>query len=216
MAAEWKELLSPRNGMLFYRREFEKDVSGIAAWEYIYPKGFITKTHKHSCGHGMFVLEGELATNIGSFEKGSFVWWPKGSVAWHGGGKEDVRVFFFSDGEFDIQRLPEDDKLTPKEEIYYSNVQSIEPIVANGKQERTLLCEETEKLFVSHMSMSRQSEYRVRAKSGCVGIFILRGVVQIKGEMKGAGEYILIKERYEASIKNNGCENAEMIMFFKK
>src|SRR5258708_32420585 len=49
-----------------------------------YPPGFITPWHYHDCAHGIYVLDGTLYTNEGSYGPGAFVWFPEGRVAEHG------------------------------------------------------------------------------------------------------------------------------------
>jgi len=41
-----------------------------------YPKGYYKTWHRHTMGHGIFVLEGKLRTEDGIYGPGSFVWYP--------------------------------------------------------------------------------------------------------------------------------------------
>ena len=45
-----------------------------------YPAGVINPLHTHPCGHGMYVLEGQLVTHKGTFGPGYFVWFPEGET----------------------------------------------------------------------------------------------------------------------------------------
>ena len=56
-----------------------------------YPAGVINPNHTHPCGHGMFVLEGNLVTHRGSFGPGSFVWFPEGEAMEHGASADPAR-----------------------------------------------------------------------------------------------------------------------------
>ena len=38
-----------------------------------YPKGYKMGWHKNSCGHGMYIIEGAMETNLGIVKKGEFV-----------------------------------------------------------------------------------------------------------------------------------------------
>jgi quercetin dioxygenase-like cupin family protein len=68
-----------------------------------YPAGVINPRHTHPCGHGMFVLEGELVTHRGAFGPGSFVWFPEGEVMEHGASPAgDVVVLFITNKAFRI------------------------------------------------------------------------------------------------------------------
>ena len=68
-----------------------------------YPAGFINPLHTHHCGHGMYVLEGDLVTHEGRYGPGSFVWFHEGSEMEHGATAEsDVTVLFITNKPFDI------------------------------------------------------------------------------------------------------------------
>jgi quercetin dioxygenase-like cupin family protein len=59
--------------------------------------------HTHPCGHGLYVLEGQLKTHKGTFGPGSFVWFPEGEVMEHGASAEaDVTVLFITNKRFRI------------------------------------------------------------------------------------------------------------------
>ena len=49
-----------------------------------YPKGYKMGWHKHSCAHGMYIIEGAMETNLGIVKKGEFVWFPAGVEMDHG------------------------------------------------------------------------------------------------------------------------------------
>jgi quercetin dioxygenase-like cupin family protein len=62
-----------------------------------YPAGQINPAHKHSVGHGMYVLQGKLVTNRGTFGPGTYEWFPPDEVVWHGASPdEDVVVIFMT------------------------------------------------------------------------------------------------------------------------
>lgn len=68
-----------------------------------YPASVINPKHTHPCGHGMYVLEGNLVTHKGTFGPGTFVWFPEGEIMEHGaspGG--DVTVLFITNKRFQI------------------------------------------------------------------------------------------------------------------
>ena len=71
-----------------------------------YPAGQVNANHVHSHGHGMYVLEGKLVTHRGTYEPGSFVWFPPHEVITHGASKdEDVVVLFIRNADMDIQHV---------------------------------------------------------------------------------------------------------------
>ena len=60
-----------------------------------YPKGYYKTWHRHTMGHGIFVLEGKLRTEDGIYGAGSFVWFPEGMVTRHGATDEEDCIFLF-------------------------------------------------------------------------------------------------------------------------
>lgn len=62
-----------------------------------YPAGQINPPHTHPVGHGMYVLQGKLVTNRGTFGPGTYLWFPPDQVFSHGAGPdEDVVVLFLT------------------------------------------------------------------------------------------------------------------------
>ena len=71
-----------------------------------YPAGVINPLHTHPCGHGMYVLEGQLVTNHGTFGPGHFVWFPEGDEMEHGASANgDTTVLFVTNKAFRIDYL---------------------------------------------------------------------------------------------------------------
>jgi quercetin dioxygenase-like cupin family protein len=71
-----------------------------------YPAGVINPLHTHPCGHGMYVLEGQLVTNKGTFGPGHFVWFPEGEEMEHGASASgDTTVLFVTNKAFRIDYL---------------------------------------------------------------------------------------------------------------
>jgi quercetin dioxygenase-like cupin family protein len=63
----------------------------------------INPNHTHPCGHGMYVLEGNLVTHRGTYGPGSFVWFPEGEAMEHGASAQgDVTVVFITNKPFRI------------------------------------------------------------------------------------------------------------------
>ena len=100
------EHVSKNTGNVMYEQYLLNDEdTKMMIKQILYPKGIITPWHTHDCAHGMYVLEGVLHTNLGDFDKGSFVWFKEGSKAFHGGKDEDVEVLFITNKEFNIHYL---------------------------------------------------------------------------------------------------------------
>jgi quercetin dioxygenase-like cupin family protein len=108
-ALPWEERFSEQIGKAIYRKELFSDPdTGMMVRLVRYPAGVINPTHTHPCGHGMYVLEGELVTHNGVFGPGSFVWFPEGEVMEHGASaKGDVIVVFVANKPFRIDYVAE-------------------------------------------------------------------------------------------------------------
>ena len=104
---EWTESPNPKIPMSNYSKLLHEDAdTGMRITLVLYPKGFVTKWHKHPCGHGMYVLQGILKTSEGICGPGSFIWFEEGIVAEHGATAEtDVLTLFITNKEFDISYI---------------------------------------------------------------------------------------------------------------
>ena len=100
----WEERFNEKLGRSLFRKNlFEDAETGMEIHLVRYPAGVVNPWHTHPCAHGMYVLEGTLATNAGTFGPGTFVWFPEGSVMQHGATAEaDVTVLFITNKPFRI------------------------------------------------------------------------------------------------------------------
>lgn len=99
----WNEALQKT---LFRKNLVTDSDTGMEVRIVKYPAGVINKLHTHPCAHGMYVLEGTLVTNKGSYGPGHFVWFPEGEVMEHGAtAEEDVVVLFITNKPFEIHYL---------------------------------------------------------------------------------------------------------------
>ena len=100
----WEERFNEKIGRALYRKNLIEDPdTGMEVRLVKYPAGIINPLHTHHCAHGMYVLEGTLATNAGNFTPGCFVWFPEGLDMEHGATAEaDVTVLFITNKPFDI------------------------------------------------------------------------------------------------------------------
>jgi quercetin dioxygenase-like cupin family protein len=88
------------------RNLIEDPETGVEIRIVRYPAGVVNSRHVHSCAHGMYVLEGTLVTQAGSFGPGNFIWFPAGLEMEHGVTAEnDVVVLFITNRKFDIHHL---------------------------------------------------------------------------------------------------------------
>lgn len=103
-AQPWEERFNEHLGRALYRKNLVTDEdTGMEVRLVRYPAGVINTLHTHPCAHGMYVLEGSLATHAGIFGPGHFVWFPEGTRMEHGATAEaDVVVLFITNKPFEI------------------------------------------------------------------------------------------------------------------
>lgn len=103
-ALPWEERPNDRIGRSLFRKNLMTDPdTGMEVRLVRYPAGAVNPLHSHPCAHGMYVLEGELLTNQGTFGPGHFVWFPEGALMEHGAtAGEDVTVLFITNKPFEI------------------------------------------------------------------------------------------------------------------
>ncbi|MFO0968839.1 MAG: cupin domain-containing protein [Gemmataceae bacterium] len=107
-AVPWTESFNEKIGRALFRKElFSDPETGMMVRLVRYPAGVINPDHTHPCGHGMYVLEGQLVTHKGTFGPGSFVWFPEGEVMRHGASAAgDCTVVFITNKPFRIDYTP--------------------------------------------------------------------------------------------------------------
>ena len=110
---EWRRNQEHQAETTFYMKLLGRaDEMGRALMLVRYPVGEINPAHEHSRGHGMYVLQGRLATHRGSFGPGTFVWFPPREVMWHGAGSvEDVVVLFLTAPDMTTRYVKDEPRL---------------------------------------------------------------------------------------------------------
>jgi quercetin dioxygenase-like cupin family protein len=100
----WEPRHNEKLNKLMFRKELHIDPdTGQEIRIVKYPAGFVNPNHTHPCGHGLYVLEGNLVTHKGTFGPGTFVWFPEGEVMEHGATPDaDVTVLFITNKPFRI------------------------------------------------------------------------------------------------------------------
>jgi quercetin dioxygenase-like cupin family protein len=103
-ALPWEERFNEKLGRVIFRKDlFTDPETGMEVRMVRYPAGVMNVRHTHPCAHGMYVLEGTLATHAGTYGPGCFVWFPEGTVMEHGAlDSEDVTVLFITNKPFAI------------------------------------------------------------------------------------------------------------------
>jgi quercetin dioxygenase-like cupin family protein len=106
---DWTERFKEQVGRSFHFKDLFKDPeTGMSVTLLRYPAGFINPLHTHPCGHGMYVLEGTLATHRGEFGPGTFVWFPEGERMEHGASPDgDMVALFITNKPFRVDYVAE-------------------------------------------------------------------------------------------------------------
>ena len=95
---EWTKMFDSYTPGEFFDKQIKVDEPvGLCVTRY--PKGYYKTWHRHTHGHGIFVLEGKLRTEEGIYEPGTFVWFPEGMVTRHGETDDEDCVFLFVSGK---------------------------------------------------------------------------------------------------------------------
>ena len=98
----WQEVPLPSKQNLYTKTLLADSQTGTGVELLRYPAGVVTPRHTH--GHGMYIVQGKLVTNHGTFGAGTFVWFPEGEIIYHGAtADQDAVVLFIRHEPFDIQ-----------------------------------------------------------------------------------------------------------------
>ena len=64
-AQPWDERYNPKLGKVIFRKDLYTDPETGAEIRLVrYPAGLVNPAHTHPCGHGLYVLEGDLVTHV--------------------------------------------------------------------------------------------------------------------------------------------------------
>jgi quercetin dioxygenase-like cupin family protein len=100
----WRQEPLPGKENLYIKALLADPQTGTGVDLVRYPAGVVTPSHTHPYGHGMYILQGKLITNHGTFGPGMFVWFPEGETIYHGAtADQDAVVLFIRHEPFDIQ-----------------------------------------------------------------------------------------------------------------
>ena len=113
----WREVPLPSKQNLYTKTLLADTQTGTGVDLLRYPAGVVTPVHTHPHGHGMYILQGKLVTNHGTFGPGMFVWFPEGEAIYHGAtADQDAVVLFIRHEPFEIKfmDLPPAAKPAPK------------------------------------------------------------------------------------------------------
>lgn len=101
---KWEQLSVPELGAVLPVKHCVRDAeTGVQVSKIVYQAGFTNVEHWHNCSHGIYVLDGVLRTHAGEYGPGCFVWFPEGTLQWHGATEDsDVTFLFITNKALDI------------------------------------------------------------------------------------------------------------------
>ncbi len=178
-----------------------------------YPAGYTTYMHTHPCGHGLFILEGQLRVNQNYYGPNTFIWFPEGCVAEHGATAfEDCKALLFSNKEFGKIHYCKDEE--EREQLD----QGIEPIITDvgripwfyrmastsGKLfgKKALHKDEETGMEINYMCYPKGFTTEAHSHPCGQGFYILQGQFESNGDLYGPGTVIWYPE---GSIAQHGA-----------
>ena len=186
-----------------YGKYFYTDAqTGVLQKETLYPRGVVTPWHRHTCAHGMYVLDGRLYTDQGEYGPGHFLWWPAGSVAEHGAvADDDARVFFMTTSTFDLlfENGPDQAKESQGLKEYAVDVNALqwaEKTDFNGGTylEKTLLDDPVTGMQVALRRLPAGWETPWHSAECSIGCYVLKGMFKSDRGYYGPGSFVMFPE----------------------
>lgn len=109
---DWSYRPTSTTGKLFGQKKLVEDSDmGMSIVMNRYPAGFTTITHTHPCGHGLYILEGQMKVNNEIYGKDTLIWFPEGCVAQHGASDyEDATALLISNKHFAIHYIKDEEE----------------------------------------------------------------------------------------------------------
>lgn len=202
---EWKYRPTSTDGKIFGQKPLVKDLD--MKMEIVmnrYPAGFATYMHTHPCGHGLFILKGQMKINEQYFGSNTLIWFPEGCVAEHGAtAHEDAEVLLISNKEFSIHYVKDEEE---REQLD----QGIQPIVSDigrmpwfyrmastsGKLfgKKALHLDEETKMQINYMNYPAGFTTEMHAHPCAQGFYILKGQFHSNGKLYGPGTMLWYPE----------------------
>lgn len=191
-----------------------------------YPKGFTTYMHTHPCGHGLFILQGQMKINSQYYGPNTLIWFPEGCVAEHGATPfEDVKALLITNKAFSVHYCKDEQE---RKELD----QGIEPIVSDvdriewfyrmastsGKLfgKKALHKDEDTGMEVNYMCYPAGFTTESHAHPCGQGFFILQGQFMSNGEVYGPNTLLWYPEGCVAEHGATAYEDCICLQFSNK
>ena len=153
-----------------------------------YPRGFFKPLHRHGCSHGIFVIEGMLRTDHGTYGPGTLGWHPAGCEAGHGSTEEtDCLFLFIANKPFDIEFLAQRSACrTPAPEVFLLSESNL------AVQQAAVLDDETG-MSIRFIRFEKGTAQNWQRSCAC-GLYIMEGMLTADGRTHEPGTLIWLPE----------------------
>ncbi len=206
---DWKYRPTSTTGKLFGQKVLIEDPDmEVSIVRNHYPAGFTTITHTHPCGHGLYILEGQMQVNGKIYGKDTLIWFPEGCVAEHGALEhESADALLISNKKFDIHYLKDEEEQKKAD-------QGIQPIVSDvgripwfyrmastsGKifGKKQLHLDEETGMQINYMRYPAGFTTETHIHPAAHGFFVLEGQLKSNGEYFGPETMVWYEEGCEA------------------
>lgn len=163
-----------------------------------YREGFWKPYHRHTCSHGIYVIDGEMQADDKIYGPGSFVWDPAGYQGGHGAAPgKDCHFLFISNLPFDIEFLDESKKPAHQDlhlityNIFDGKnwIEKEEP-VGNPFFDKPMIQDPVTGMTVNFSRYPRGFEKLAHRYSCAHGIYLIRGRLSSDGVLYEPGTFI--------------------------
>lgn len=169
-----------------------------------YPAGFQTVTHTHPCGHGLYILEGQIKTNGSVYGPETLIWYPEGCVAEHGATQhDDATVLLISNKAFSIHYIKDEEEKKRLDK-------GIQPVISDvgrmpwfyrmasttGKMfgKKQLHLDEATGMQINYINYPAGFTTDTHTHPSAHGLFVLSGQLKSNDEYFGPGTMVWYEE----------------------
>lgn len=215
---DWHYRPTSTTGKLFGQKKLWEDAdTGMSIVMNRYPAGFTTIMHTHPCGHGLYILSGQMKINDAIYGKDTLIWFPEGCVAEHGATEyEDATVLLISNKDFSIDYIKDDADYKAKD-------QGIQPIVSDvGRMPWEYRATSTDGKFFGKKALHLDPETGMQINYMCYpagfttykhthpaghGFYVLSGQLKSNGAYFGEESFVWYEEGCVAEHGATAYEN---------
>ncbi len=183
-----------------------------------YREGFWKDYHRHTCSHGIYVIEGKMKADDHIYEKGSFVWDPAGYQGGHGAAPgTNCRFLFISDLPFDIEFLEEPTEPIRQElSLTTANIYDEDGWTADAEDGRilrkALIRGNANGMSIDFLKLTEDSAKAAISLCGSVGIYVADGDAAVNNETYPTGTLLWYPEKRMHELSISGREKTKLLL----